>query len=441
MAITYDTLGSTVTIYPRGTVAPGQLNTEVAIVAGYDSDNADASVSEGEATVVNTGTEAGTMFGEDSELAWQAELAFNNGATAVHGVPPEETSTTETFGDGSSTSTGTLSDHPFDPNVHPGKEITAQDVTESEDVDVNIVYEDSPATPSEPNTINISMTTNDWEADSSSEYDITYAHGDYTAAIETAVGRTVRAVGVSTEHDEHKETLDEELDDAASNFRFHRGVTGSQVDIETSGTGSYEPTVDDWRSVEVAPSRGSTSNGDVRTVGAIAGMVASQPIDVTGSITYDTVSGFESLRTEFRPSEAEAFGRVTAITDEYEVASGTTTSSERVFQDIYKAEIIDFIVEGLYTRVKDYSGGSNADSAQRRFKSRLKRYLASQAAPNATPPLLASGDGSQPYTVTVDQGSVDTETDVDIGIDVAPIAKEVTLGVSVGPIQFTGASV
>lgn len=442
MAITYDTLGSTVTVHPTGTVAPGQLNTAVAIVGGYDSANADSSVTAGESTVVNTGNEAETQFGASSELARQAELAFANGATAVHGVPVAETETTESFGSSSATANGTLGEAPaMDPNVHPDEDITAQDVTAGASVEVNIKYEDTPSSPSDSNTINLNPITGNWTADETAEYDITYTYGDYDTAIGEAVSQTVRAVGVCTESSSHKTTLNTDMSTAASNFRFLRGVTGADVEIDAGTTGSYTPDTTDWRMVEVAPARGTTPDGEARTVGAILGMIASQTIDVTGSITYDNVRGFDSLRVMFTPTQAESFERVTAITDEFEVAAGLTTSDESSFSDIYKNEIIDFVVEGIYAHVKNYRGGSNAGPAQRRFKSQLKRTLGSYSVPDASPPLLASGDGSQPYSVTVGIGSTDTETDVDIGIDVAPIAKEVNLDVSVGPIQFNGASV
>lgn len=442
MAITYDTLGSTVTVYPTGTVAPGQLNTEVAIVGGYDSSNADSSVDPGDSTTVNTGTEADTMFGSTSELAYQTRLAFANGATAVHGVPVEETEKTETFGASTSTSSGTLSNGPvLDPNVNPDEEITAQDVTAGNTVDVNIVYEDSVSSPSESDTINLNPTSREWAADASSEYDITYVAADYESAIDNAIGEDARAVAVCSEEASVKQDLDDRLGTAEQNIRFMRGVTGADVDIDETSTADYDPDVEDWRMVEVAPPRGTSDEGDVRSVGAIAGMIASQPIDVTGSITYDTVNGLNSLRTEFSPTQAEDFEQVTAITDEFEIADGVTTAVEESFSDIYKVEIIDFIVEGLYTRIKDYRGGSNAQPSQRRFKSRLKRYLGSQSSPDATPPLLATTDGSRPYSVTVGTGAVDTETVLTIGIDPAPIAKEVTLDLSVGPIQFNGATV
>lgn len=438
MAITYDTLGSTVTVLPRGTVAPAQLNTAVALVGGYDDSNSGSNTSANSVTIVNTGSEADSEFGSGSELAKQARLALGNGATAVHGVPVSETTTTESF---SSTTGGVLSNAPaMDPNLNH-EDITAQDTGNNNSVDVNIVYVDNPSQPSSSNTINLNPHSGDWEADEQSSYDITYTYGDYTNAIETASKETVRAVGVCTETSAHKTTLESQLSSQAANFRFKRGLTGSDIEIDAGSTGSYTPDNDDWRMIEVAPSLGTSPQGKVRTVGAITGMMASQPINVEGSITFDSVDGLDNLHVAFSPTQAENFSRVTAITDEFEVAAGLTTSSDTAFADIYAVEIIDLIVEQLYERIKNYAGGSNAEKAQRRFASKLKRTLASYSVPNASPPLLAAGDGTQPYAVSVTTGATDTEADVDIGIDVAPIAKEVVLDLSVGPIQFNGASV
>lgn len=441
MAITYTTLGSTVTITPTGVVPAAQLNTDVAIVGGYDSANADPGVTAGESTTVSSTVQADNQFGPNSELARQARLATLNGAGNIHGVPVPETQTTETFGSSTATSSGTLGNVPvFDPRVHPDHEITAQDVTDSTSVTVNAVY-GVPVAPSDANTININPRTGNWEADSSSEYDITYTYGDYTTAIENAVDEEVRAVIVCSEADTVKSTLRNNLEDAESNFRFLRGIVGARPDIQPADVSTYTPSEEDWRMVEVASARGTSSAGGVRTVGAIGGLVASQPIDVSGSITYDDVAGLETLNVAYSPTEASNFTQVTAITDQFEVAEGVTTSSEVSFRDIYKVEIIDFVVENLYARLKNFKGGSNAQSARRLFASRLRRLLSSYSVPNAQPPLLASGDGSKPYYVSQSLGATDTETNVTVGIDVAPIAKTVNLDLSVGPIQFNGANV
>jgi hypothetical protein len=443
MAITYDTLGSTVTINPVGAVAAQQLNTEVAIVGGYDSANADGSVTAGEATVVYSAGEAASMFGADSELAYQTALAISMGATAVHGIPVAETSETENFGSSSATDSGTLSADPQDPRVHPDEDITAQDVTEGQSVTVNIVDASPPSNPSSSNEMNLNPDTGEWAADDTSEYDISFTSGDYAEAIDTASQRVVRYAAICAERDSIATEAQTELEQEASNFRFGRAVIGSKVAIDPTATASYTPAVEDWRVVEIAPARATDADDNaVRTVGALAGLLAYQPIDVTGSITYDSVSNaFNSLNTKFSPSQAESFTQVTAITDNYEIAQGVTTSAESAFRDIYAVEIIDYAVEQLYERVKDYRGGSNAQDARRVFGSRLKRALDLMSAPAAQPPLLATGVGGQPYTVSVSRGDTDFEADVNIGIEVAPIAKEVDLDLDVGPIEFVGASV
>lgn len=441
MAITYDTLGSTVTVHPVGAVPPSQLNTAVAIIGGYDAGNADSSVAGGEVTTVNSGTEAETMFGADCELTYQAKLAFTNGASTVHGVPVPESQTTETFGTSTATASGTLSNAPaMDPRVHPDHEITANDVTAGTSMTVNVV-DGTPSTPSDSDTLNINPETGNWEADATSEYDITYSYGTWDGSMDAAIAESPRNIALCAEDDSLVTTMKGKLETAESNFNFTRVVAGSLMDFPSGQISSYTPASEDWRVIEVAPSRGTSPSGQVRTVGAIAGLLAGQPVNVEGSITYDTVSGLDSLKNEYAPTTAEQFTQVTAITRSFEVAGGYTTSSESSFRDVYAVEIIDLVVEQLFERVKVYSGGSNSFNAQQMFESRLRRTLNSLSPPASQPPLLATPSGEQPYTVNVSTGATDTETDVDIGIQVAPIAKEVTLDISVGPFQFGGATV
>jgi len=434
MPISYDTLGAQVTIEPSGTVAPADLNTSVAIVGGYDAANGSATA--GESTTILGLSDADEQFGSNSELARATAAAITNGASTVYGVPVPETQTTETF---TSSTSGTLGNTPaFDPRVQPEHEITAQDSVDGITVTVNEVY-GTPTTPSNTNTINVNPVTGEWAADSSSDYDITYTYGDYTSAIQTAVDQPVRYVLVGTENDSVKLTLNQELNEAERNFRLLRGVVGATPDIQSGEVSDYTPVEQDWRMIEVAPARGTGADGTLRTCFAVGGLMAGQPVDVTGSITYDQVNGFSDLNVNYAPTTAAAFEQVTALTDEFDVAEGITTSSELSFRDIYKVEIVDLITERLYQRIKNYRGGSNARTAQLRFQSRLKRDLGSFA--SAQPPLLADGEGGVPFTVTVSTGTVDTEADVDVGIDVAPIAKQVKLNVSVGPIEFGGAEV
>jgi hypothetical protein len=440
MAITYTTLGSTVTIDSAGFIPASNVNSAVALVGGYDSAEAGAGVNAGEVTRVSSSTEASNHFGAGSELARQSSAAFLNGASEVYGIPVPETDTSETFGSTSVTSSGTLSNGGvLDPRLHQEHDITATDQSDGSDLVVNAVY-GTPSTPSEADTININPRTGDWEADASGEYEITYTYADYADAINVAVNQTVRAVAVCDERTSTKLTLRTELDEAESNIRFLRGVIGAEPNIQSGDISTYTPPNRSWRVVESAPAHGTDEMGTVRTAGAIAGLIAGQPIDVSGSITYDTVDYFTGLNVAYTPSEASDFEAVTAITDEFEVAEGVTTSEDEAFRDIYKVEIVDLVVENIYGLVKDYKGGSNSSTARDLFESRVRRRLASYSEPNAQPPLLASGDGSRPYYVDAALGASDTETDLNMAIDVAPIAKSVNLDFTLGPVQFNGAT-
>ena len=439
MTIQYDTLGGSVNVEPTGTVATGDLNTTVAIVGGVDMQAADPAVTAGESTSVTTGTDAETTFGADSELTRQAELAFLNGASVVYGVPVGTTQQTETF---TSATSGTLANTPvMDPRV-TSYDISATRVSDGTTLSVEMTDETPASGSVGADTIQVNHTTGEWATDQSAEYEITYYGGNFTSAIEAAVRTNPRYVAVCTESDTVIQTARDELTTAAGNIQFTRGLVGAGPGVTASDAASYEPVVDDWRVIETASARATNTNGAaVRTVGAIAGLLAGQPVDVTGSITYDNVIGLSSLAEPYSPQEAAQFERVTVLTDQFEVAEGITTATETAFSDIYKAEIIDLVVERLYQRVRNFRGGSNAQGARRRFRSRLKRGLSSLSAPNAQPPLLADGQGNRPFSIAVDQGTDETETVLTIGIDPAPIAKTVEVNLGVGPIQLNSVSV
>lgn len=437
MTISYSTLGGSVSINPTGSVSSGDLNTSIALVGGYDDANASTEITEDTASVVTSSTEAENLFGANSELAKQTALAIANGAGLIYAIPRSATNTTESF---TASASGTIAATPIaDPRVTTST-LTVTDTTAATDLDVTVV--DGTPNATETDTAEVNVNTGAWDADASSDYDITFESANFTDALVEAASKPVRYVGACTEYSGAITTIQTELKNNAGDFRFARSVVGATPGIAPADIGSYTPETDDWRVIEVASARGTDNNGNaVRTAGAIAGLLANQPIDVSGSITYDEVSGMDSLATAYAPSEVQLFDRVTAITDTGEVAEGVTTATEGAFSDIYKAELIDFVVEQLHERIKSYRGGSNTAGAQKKFRSRLKRTLNAQTAPEAQPPLLADGEGGRPYSLSVQSANNDTVANAIIGIDPAPIAKQVNLDVSVGPIQFNGASV
>ena len=431
---TYDTLGLTLTVRSDGTSVSVGFSDSIAIVGGYDATNAGSSVSPNSAETITSASDAANKFGDGSELHEASKLALNQGVGDIRGVAVAETTgTTDSF---SSTQSGSLSNTPvFDPTVNREHSIVASD-SNSNSIDVQIDYDDSPSAPSSSDTINLNPSTGNWKADAAGTYDITYDYGDYTSGIQEAVGLDVRYVIVLTENDSVTSTLSTELSTRASNFDFKRGVVGVHPEVASNNIGSHTPNEDDQRIVRVAPARG-TVDEEVRLAAGVGALAASVPVG--DSITYDTVGGLTNLRTKYLASEADDASRITVLTSDYEVAEGVTTSSTAEFQDIHKVEIVDTVAQALHEIAKTYAGGPNIADARKDLRSDMVGTLGNFA--SQRPPLLATGDGTRPYSVTTSQGASDDEMQVEVGIEPLPIAKEVTLDLAVGNVvTFNGAS-
>jgi len=435
MATQYNALQGTYSVRGTATTSRAGTTNAVAVVGGYDSANADSSVTAGESTKVTDPTSAEDTFGT-SELARAVQAIAANGINTIYGIPASETDNTESISSGTSL---TLTEVPFDPNLHPDHDITVTDTDASEDLDVEIVYEDPVPSPSEDNTANVNPYTKDVEVDASGNYDIDYTYGDYTDAIATAADLPVRSVNVLTEDAGVKSTLQTELASIAADFDFKRGFVGARPNIGVDEIQDYEPDTDDWRIVEVAPSRAVGADGPVRTSAAVAGFISSQPIGPDGSGLYDSVGGITSLQTEYRPSEAKNFDKVTALTRNGVVGRAQTTSSEGQFKEIYKVEVIDEIGLGLFDVMQDYAGGpQDIEDLKSILQAQLQNYA------SGSPPLLGFGDGRDgtPYSVSASLADGGDTADAGVSIVPYPIAKEVNLSLTVtdGFVQFEGAN-
>jgi len=436
MSQTYQALEGELSIRGATTATRAGQTNAVAIVGGYDESNAASEVTTNEATRITDPTTASDTFGA-SEIAREAQAIAANGVGTIYGVPVPETQTTETV---STSSSATLAESPvFDPTVHPDHEILVTDTDAGADLTVNIVYDDAPSTPTKDNTANVNPINGEVAIDTSGNYDITYTYGEYADAISTAGDLNVAAIHVGTEAPSVKSTLQTELADRAQDFDFIRGYVGATPDIGPTDIGDYTPDVQDWRIVEVAPSRASGASGAVRTAAAVAGFMASQPIGPDGSGLYDAVGGITSLNTEYRPSEAKDFNGVTSLTRNGLVARAKTTSTEEQFEDIYAVEIIDNVALGLFNVARSYAGGPQDTNE-------LETLLSIQCQSFATgnPPQLGFGDGrsANPYDVTVSLGTDTSVADAGVTIVPYPIAETVNLSITVsdGFVQFEGAS-
>jgi len=434
MSQTYNALEGTLNVRGTATASRAGTTNAVAVVGGYNSSEAASEVTENESTIINDPTSADDVFGA-SELSRVIPSIAANGIQTVYGIPVPETQDTESISSGT---TITLAETPFDPNLHPDHDITVTDTDASTDLTVNIVYEAPLPTPSEEDTANVNPYTKAVEVDASGNYDIDYTHGDYTDAISTATDLPVRSVAVCTEDASVKTTLQTELANVAADFDFKRGFVGAKPSIQSADIIDYTPDVEDWRVVEVAPSRGTGSGGAMRTVGAIAGFMSSQPIGPDGSGLYDSVGGIVDLATAYRPSEAKNFDQITCLTRNGVVGTAQTTSATGQFKEIYKVEVIDRVALGLFGVVQDYAGGpQDIGDLEATVEAQLQSYTES------SPPILGFGDGSEggrPYSASASLGPSGDVANLGISIVPYPIAKSVNLSLTVtdGFVQFNG---
>lgn len=433
MTETYGTTAipsDSITVTSGGTVAiSAAFEATVGLVGGYDAAN--GSATGGTVTTVESSADAAAKFGEESELKRQADLAFQNGASAIYAVPVAETEVTEQdLG-----TSGTLNNTPiFDPNVQPEHTITASD-SGGTDPDVTITYESPPATPTASDEVAVNPVTGEYEFDSSAagSYDLDYAYGDYEAAIQEVVTKSPRQVAVCTEATSVANSLLTELNTQASSFAFSHGTVGGLPGTDSS---AYSDAFDARRLSVTLPSRGYTDDAEtteVRTIGAVAGRLSAKPLG--NSATYDDLGGLASLRTSYTNSELGTLidsqvlplkqgGGITLVKD-------MTTSQDPRFERVYASEIVDEVTEISHQISQDFIGrpntGTNRTSLAESHRSSLAE-LRSDALLNA-------------FAVSVGEGASEDTVVLDLGINVVGVMDTIDVTVTVGDvITFQGAA-
>lgn len=425
-----------ITVLSGGTVqvALGE-ESSVSLIGGMDVPNGTAT--EGETVQVTSGSNAEELFGTNSELARQVDLAQQNGATPIYCTPVEETETTESISAGTSI---TLTDAPMDPTVHPDEEITVTDTDTSTDLTVNIVYEDPVSSPSNADTANVNPITGEVVVDASGNYDVTYTHGDYDAAITNAVAENARYPVPLTERASVINSALTEINAAASNFNFSRAVAGiiPFADTDNPDTNNYTDSIDDQRAVLVGSPRGyldEAETEEARTAGAVAAHIASLPIGI--SSTYDQIDGFTSLRTELTPTEAGQLidAQVTPLIrtqGSVTIAKDMTTSTDSVFERVYVCDIADELTEASHIVSQNYIGEQNTNQKRLNLARSHRNFLLD--ARDSTPTLLDA------FTLNVSENqSNPNQVDVEIGLDVVNVMDTIDVTIRVGNvISFEG---
>jgi hypothetical protein len=419
--------GTSAEVRSGGTVAiSAAFETTYALVGGMDTANGSATT--GEVTTVESSADAETKFGEDSELKEQVDLAYANGAGTIYAYPVSETEETESF---DTTQSGSLANTPaMDPQIHDSKDITAQDTTEATSVDVKIVYDSPPSTPSDANTINLNPVTGEWEGDESSSYDITYTHGDYGSGITEVAKKVPRFLTPLTENTSVANDLVTELNSYDTDFDFMHGIVGAMPGIEAS---EYSDAFDERRLSVVAPSRGYTDSAETnqqRTLGAVGGKQAGKPLG--DSTTYENIAGLASLRTTYTNSELSTLidsqvyplkqgGGIKIIKD-------MTTSTDTRFERIYASEIIDEATEISHQISQDFVGRVNTDDNRKLLEvSHRNSYRE-----------MDENDLLENYFVSVEKGANDFEAVVDIGLDVIGVMDTIDVTITVGDVVTNG---
>lgn len=386
-------------------------------------DTTNGSASEGELHEVNSSSEARTLFGADSELQEQIDLAFANGASVVYAVAVPVNSNTESV---STSSSIALSESPIlDPNLHGDTSIDITDTTEATSVDVTIVY-DSPSAPTDANTANVNPVTGEIEFDEASDYEVTYDYGDYATAITDVVGESPRALGVCTENTTVGNTLLTELETVDDNFDFITGYIGASPEVDA---GNYTDSFDSRRLVISHASRGyldTAETDQTRTVGAIAGKQAGKALG--DSTTYESVSGLASLYQPVSKTDYASLidSNVLPLVNDggIFIVKDVNTSTERKFERIYASEIIDEATENTHTIAQSFVGEPNIEDVRTALEDSLDlsyRDLLDENLLNA-------------YNISVTQGADDFTVDVTIGADIISIIDNVDVDITIGDV-------
>jgi hypothetical protein len=171
--------------------------------------------------------------------------------------------------------------------------------------------------------------------------------------------------------------------------------------------------------------------------------MASEPLG--GSATGNGINGFDTLEQDFTVSETTDFGdgsavdRVTVVRDGLfgvEIVEDLTTSTGEKFDDVYRCEIIDDLAYNLHVVGREFIDDNGANTPDdRRVGLEAPARTVLRGASENDPPLLASTDGSKPYTVSTSVGSDDETVSMSVGADVVGVTKTVEIDVGIGPVS------
>lgn len=406
----------------------------VGIVGGMDSANGTAA--EGEAVEFSTLGEAAELFGENSEIYKQADLARLSGAATLYATPVETTTDTQSF---TATTSGSVDNAPvMNPQLHPSVSLTITDTVEGVDVDVTYVY-GTPTGPSDANTAEFNPITGEFAADESSDYDVEYTYGDYSAAITEMTTKEPRMLAVCSEAESVVNDGSSELVSDADSYVFQHGVYGAKpfADPSNPDVAGFTNPFNEERASIVASPYGYIDDAEtemVRTVGAVAGEMASLPLGV--SATANGIGGLTGLRTDLSPNQAgDLIDEGVLPLIDYpgvEIVKDMTTSDDARFERVYTMNIADEIVTLLHEINREYIGDQARERTIRNLTRSVKNMLSGLE--ETEPPLLDTLSETS-YAVEVERSASDDNVfNESVGVKPAGVIDAINVDVTLGDV-------
>ena len=416
-----------ISVSAANTIAPPSGVTQsVGLVGTADigSDDTQGTATEGESYRVTNGSQARNLFGDDSELTRQVDLAFLNGVSVVYAAAFQTTTETTTL---SSTDTGTISEQVADPNVSIGHLITEP----SEEI--TIVYDESPSAPD--SGIAVNPISGEIQAASSGTYDIEYSSYSHQTAIDAVVSDEPRVMAVLSEDPAVHTYASSELESKQESFAFSHAIGGVRPVGDTESVSDYVTSFDSLPTTSnrlglTAASRGYTNTAEtdeVRTAGVAASMAAAKPLGE--SITADGLAGIFSLRDTFAVDQLGGlldndllpigeYGGLNIIQDRM-------TATDEAFSRLYGNEVIDEAVRRTHTVSTDFIGEQSTVTNINNYRRNLRNQYKDLR--DDSPPKL---DG---FNLQISQ-DVDGDLSVTLLLDVVDIIDTVDVDAIVGDI-------
>lgn len=415
---------------------------------GLDSATTTATINE--PSQINARLEADSTFGDGSELADAMKDALANGANIdfLYGVPVDRFIRQESPG----TQTGTLSDVPI---YEDTSEITWSD-TGTGDMTVEFVYDSSPSTPGDADTVYLNPFTGEYAADAapSTSFTVDYKSLDYDSAfgaseVQNVVAEDETGIYVAlSEADSVSSSLQAEASTLRSQYKMVNALHAAEPnDNETvndsSGNfvrfdarydaanyGTANQSVDADYFFKFAPVRQEDVKETV--MGGVGGLFAGNAIN--DPIYNDPLNGFAALEQSFSKSEADdmrdnfviPIRQAGSIRVKDNLSTSTETDWER---DFWRRRITDRVILIAKTVGDTIIGEINdpqtRSAAQRTIEAEMRSLVDDRL-------LKANTADTQNWFVDVYESSTDSdEVKIDIGFTPFGVVKRVDASVTI----------